>query len=244
MSIKKSNGFSILELMTVVAIIGILVLVAWPTYSNYVLTVRIAEIVNNVQVAHIVEEAQIALGTGQPWSIDLKKISDESGVRLNTDNNVGCANGYRRGELIIPKSKLPYLGITSPYIYELTIRGQIFKPCHLPQGSQPAYDNIYVNFAMDTKALGLPNKSGKLKQNRLRISIYNSTVRFIDAKKNVVERGAPVTVCSIDPLEGDNIADIPGRLGRLDIPLKSIPIGCRYYQMPGTLRFVDLSTWI
>lgn len=49
MSIKKNNGFSLIELMVVVAIVGILAAIAVPSYQKYIEKAKFSEIVSSAE---------------------------------------------------------------------------------------------------------------------------------------------------------------------------------------------------
>lgn len=46
---KRDNGFTLIELMIAVAIIGILTSVAWPSYNNYVTRAKFTELITETE---------------------------------------------------------------------------------------------------------------------------------------------------------------------------------------------------
>lgn len=83
-SITNTKGFTLIELMIVVAIIGILAAIALPAYQNYTQKARFTEITNATAAAKTAVE--ICLQTGN-------KIDDCAGGKNGIPANITAANG-------------------------------------------------------------------------------------------------------------------------------------------------------
>jgi type IV pilus assembly protein PilA len=62
-NVKKDNGFTLIELMIVVAIIGILAAIALPAYQSYTEKARFTEVVNASSAAKTAVEICVQMGT-------------------------------------------------------------------------------------------------------------------------------------------------------------------------------------
>jgi prepilin-type N-terminal cleavage/methylation domain-containing protein len=109
---KKQSGFTLIELMIVVAIIAILAAIAIPAYTNYIKTAKVSTYVDNFDAAHRMvkaEAAKLAAGgecvnggvIAELNEGNKRAIGDETAVAFQagggTTNGVVYINGLTNG---------------------------------------------------------------------------------------------------------------------------------------------------
>lgn len=75
----KNKGFTLLELMIVIAIIGIVATIAIPAYTGYITTARMSEAKNNIAALKLAEEEFFLEQNTYFGGINAGVISDNSG---------------------------------------------------------------------------------------------------------------------------------------------------------------------
>ena len=66
---RKQQGFSLIELMIVLAIVGVLAAVAIPTYQDYVRSSEIATLSGNMKIAKRVIRSEVGQHAGSKYPL-------------------------------------------------------------------------------------------------------------------------------------------------------------------------------
>ena len=75
----KTAGFTLIELMVTVAILGVLASIAIPAYNGYVLTAKMAEADNNLAALRLAEEEYFLENNTYFGGVDTSTIASNSG---------------------------------------------------------------------------------------------------------------------------------------------------------------------
>ena len=92
---KKQQGFTLIELMIVVAIIGILAAIALPAYQDYTARAQAAEALTLTAGIRTDIAEKTALGASLPVNADVASLSGkyigQNGVTIIDDRNINVA---------------------------------------------------------------------------------------------------------------------------------------------------------
>lgn len=98
---KNHNGFTLIELMIVLSIIGILASIALPAYQGYIYRARAAEVVEVLDKLHTV------LSTHQS---EVGVLNRGNCIESMVNNRSATANGAGMQYYLLPRSPLPKQG--------------------------------------------------------------------------------------------------------------------------------------
>ena len=91
---KKNTGFTIIELLIVVAILGIIATIAIPMYTGYIASARMTEAQNNIAALKLAEEEYYLENNGYFY-----ETSNDNALLKSASNNLWEATGGSNGQV-------------------------------------------------------------------------------------------------------------------------------------------------
>ena len=140
---SMQKGFTLIELMIVVAIIGILAAVALPAYQDYTVRAKVSEVILAASSAKVtIAEAAQANGSMDDASISVATQESKyvaSVSYASTSASVGVITAVAKGDNAILDKGVQFTGTLQP-------NGQVTWVCAaaVPAGSVTAMDSKYL----------------------------------------------------------------------------------------------------